>query len=110
VAPYLAPLNTSCDLPLTRPRDTKPVSGWAVRTPRAGRRPARTICPEGRRGSEVRGGPQGRRLRREAPLSLEGRPGTLAPSTPAPAAETCSTAWPSTAGPNLSPARQLAGA
>jgi bacterioferritin-associated ferredoxin len=40
-----------------------------------------TAC-EGRRGSEVKGGPQGRRLRREAPLSLEGRPGTLRAATP----------------------------
>jgi hypothetical protein len=55
------------------------VSGWGGAHPYEGRPSAcPRHLPEGRRGSEVKGGPQGRRLRREAPLSLEERPGTLA--------------------------------
>lgn len=52
--------------------------------PDEGRPPAcpRDNLPEGRRGSEVKGGPQGRRLRREAPLSSEGRPVTLRAAGP----------------------------
>jgi hypothetical protein len=68
---------------LTHRRLTADESGSAARTPvRAGHRPAPRLLPKGRRGSEVKGGPQGRRLRREAPLSLEERPGTLRAANP----------------------------
>lgn len=70
------PYRNYCTPPRTRVSDGE--AGGAARTPRgqATGLPA-PHCPKGRRGSGVKGGPQGRRLRREAPLTLEGRPGTL---------------------------------
>ena len=48
---------------------------------RAGHRPAHDSCPRVAEAPRSRAA-VGRRLRREAPLSLEERPGTLAPPTP----------------------------